>query len=551
MFSLTILIALLPWLAQVLPQPIQEPLSIRPSPTKLHGRFLHITDMHPDLHYKADASESSACHRKKPRKEKTRSGYYGTPFSNCDSPLQLTNLTLDFLDKHWASEIDFVVWTGDNVRHDNDRKIPRTVKEIYDLNSMLAMEMENIFLKKGVPVVPSLVYNANPVLSGPNDIIDHFSSIWSAFVPFSSYQVFRRGAYYSAEVIPGKVAVISLNTMYFYDSNKAVGGCEHRDPDDPGNLQFDWLEVQLKLFRRRGIQVWLIGHVPPSPGNYFAECYVRYVELSLRFQDTILGHLYGHMNKDHFFLLEAGDLEFPSKFDLTPDKATSKVYEGLYESLINDFGDLPAKGKTDYDKYGVVNISPSVVPNPYLPSFRIYTYNITHAGENANMKKTKSSKRKHGHRRGDGNKAELCKEKRYKDSWRCKLDRPWHSDPDAPSRTNTLWSPLGYAQFYLPEGRLLNKDKKPKFKLEYLTHRLQALHPGDVESTGEFQYPIPLRQLPKSLREGNVTSSKFAPYRMDDLTIPSWVGLGRRLGDSSRKKLRRRFKQYMYMGEDS
>jgi hypothetical protein len=40
--------------------------------------------------------------------------------------------------------------------HDNDRKIPRTPKEIYDLNSMLTAEMEDIFLKKGVPVVPSL-----------------------------------------------------------------------------------------------------------------------------------------------------------------------------------------------------------------------------------------------------------------------------------------------------------------------------------------------------------------------------------------------------------
>ena len=83
-------------------------------------------------------------------------------------------------------------------------------------------------------------------------------------------------------------------------------------------------------------QVWLSGHVPPSSRNYFPECvsalrlhsrgvertltflqYVRYVELSLRFQDTILGHLYGvstvryfvrlsliadrgqHMNMDH------------------------------------------------------------------------------------------------------------------------------------------------------------------------------------------------------------------------------------------------------------
>jgi hypothetical protein len=40
--------------------------------------------------------------------------------------------------------------------HDNDRKIPRTLDEIFGLNSMLATAMENIFLKKGIPVVPSL-----------------------------------------------------------------------------------------------------------------------------------------------------------------------------------------------------------------------------------------------------------------------------------------------------------------------------------------------------------------------------------------------------------
>lgn len=34
-----------------------------------------------------------------------------------------------------------------------------------------------------------------------------------------------------------------------------MGGCERSDPQDPGNLQFDWLEVQLESFRQRKIQV--------------------------------------------------------------------------------------------------------------------------------------------------------------------------------------------------------------------------------------------------------------------------------------------------------
>jgi endopolyphosphatase len=56
----------------------------------------------------------------------------------------------------------------------------------------------------------------------------------------------------------------------------------------------DWLEVQLDSFRERGMQVWLMGHVPPHEGVYYDSCYLRYGDLSLRYQDTIVGHLFGH-----------------------------------------------------------------------------------------------------------------------------------------------------------------------------------------------------------------------------------------------------------------
>lgn len=65
----------------------------------------------------------------------------------------------------------------------------------------------------------------------------------------------------------------------------------------------DWLEVQLSIFRARGMQVWLSGHVPPSPGNYFPDCWFRFGELTLRFQDTIIGSMFGHMNVDHWFMM--------------------------------------------------------------------------------------------------------------------------------------------------------------------------------------------------------------------------------------------------------
>jgi endopolyphosphatase len=35
---------------------------------------------------------------------------------------------------------------------------------------------------------------------------------------------------------------------------------------------------------------------------------------------------------------------------------------------------------------------------------------------------------------------------------------------------------------------------------------------------------------------------------MKDLTIPSWIALGQQLGDEKHKKLRKRYRKYMYMG---
>lgn len=116
---------------------------------------------------------------------------------------------------------------------------------------------------------------------------------------------------------------------------------------------------------------------------------------------------------------------------------------------------------------------------------------------------------------------------------------------------------------------IANKSNRPKFKLEYLTYALPSLHPeitgagvdeggltpqarSDDEGEGSnlYHYPVPLKELPRSLREwnGTRTKSRYAPYRLADLTVGSYVRLARRLGDGSRTKLRKRFRRYMYMG---
>ncbi|KAF9485346.1 hypothetical protein BDN70DRAFT_871374 [Pholiota conissans] len=540
----------------VIALPSQKPLAIEPlRPKKLHGRFLHITDIHPDPHYVQKASESTACHRRKSKKKKNISLYYGTPYSECDSPFALTNFTLDYLKESWADEIDFVIWTGDNARHDNDRQIPRTPSEIYDLNRSIATKMHKLFSSRGIHVVPSLgnndIWPHNILSPGPNSITNEFAQIWSQFIPFPYLQVFQRGAYYTVEVVPDQLAAISLNTMYFYDSNKVVSGCPFTDPNDPGNLQIDWMEVQLEMYRKRGMQVWITGHVPPSASNYFPECYVRYAELSLRYQDTIVGHLFGHMNVDHFFLLDAGDLNaFPKLDSKKGGSGNSKIRgEGtFYDALLEEFSSLPKSPKmTDY---AAVNVAPSVVPNPYLPAFRIFSYNITGASNGAPPMVTQ--RRKHGEHRNDRNNSASCEHPDYQKTWRCHLDQPWHSDENSPSRTNQLWTPLGYAQFFIPALDEASKNKPPRFELEYMTYPLDLLHPETTEGAeGEFVYPVPLAYLPEPLRTPGSKKSKFAPYEMRDLTIPSWIRLARQIADGERRKLRKRFLKYMYLGGEA
>jgi len=156
-----------------------------------------------------------------------------------------------------------------------------------------------------------------------------------------------------------------------------------------------------------------------------------------------------------------------------------------------------------------------------------------------------TGKRKHGHHRGNhGSKDAQCRKKEHQNTWKCFLNETWHSDPGSPSRSNKQWTPLGYAQYYLPRLESASKKHEPRYELEYVTFAPRLLHPSEG-----VERPIPLRQLPKALQSPAVeSSSKYAPYEMEDLTIPSWIELAHRLGSPKSKKLRKRFREYMYMG---
>ncbi|KAK4051052.1 Endopolyphosphatase [Microbotryomycetes sp. JL201] len=409
-------------------------------PAQLHGRFIHLTDLHPDPWYKFNSSEAGACHSHDPAKGE-RAGYWGQPVSDCDSPITLINATFDWLEAHFKGKIDFVVWTGDNARHDIDTRYPRSLPEIVNLNRFIARRMRQTF--GHVPVVTSIgnndVFPHNIMFAGPSKITSELLSIWKHYIPEVHLHSFAGGGYYSVEAIPGHLLLVSLNTIYFFENNKAVDGCPSfsasaqgpistsKKDEDPGTIELLWLEQQLLLARARGMQVWLTGHVPATKANWYDGCYRRYSQLALAYHDTIVGHLFGHLNVDHFTLLQAADASGHKKHkkhkgrskkgkkdgkgkkgqahvELTEDDEGSfsdsdndfieasdfarnrdalgsrPHIQGSVSALLSDLLDqykaLPTPQKAKVHDYSVVNVNPSVIPT-YLPAFRVWEYNTS------------------------------------------------------------------------------------------------------------------------------------------------------------------------------
>ena len=174
-------------------------------------------------------------------------------------------------------------------------------------------------------------------------------------------------------------------------------------------------------------------------------------------------------------------------------------------------------------------------------------------------------KRPGGHRHG--RKKDDCSRPENEDKPHCTFKhKPRYYSKHSPSRSNKPLTPLGYAQFYLPD---IDKqtDSAPGWILEYTTFKLRNLLPGWMFNTTDQStqpLPVPLHLLPNydpslSANEGPGLKGKgkekdkleefmkslkpYTPWKMRDLTIPSYVHLARKL--VAEKKMWKKFTDYM------
>ncbi|KAF9640276.1 putative vacuolar endopolyphosphatase protein [Lasiodiplodia theobromae] len=512
----------------------------------LTGKFLHITDFHPDPFYKTygSTSKDGACHR-----GHGAAGYYGAETSGCDTPLTLVNATFDWIRDNIRDEIDFIVWTGDSARHDNDEKHPRNDDQVVQLNKFIVSKFREVFARPDdddddptndfiIPIVPTYGNNDilphNIFLEGPNHWTTTYLDVWRSMIPEEQRHQFQRGGWFQVEVIPNKLAVFSLNTMYFFDSNSAVDGCAIKS--EPGYEHMEWLRIQLQILRERGMKAILIGHVPPArtdnKQSWDETCWQKYALWQRQYRDVIVASLYGHMNIDHFQLQDFNDIRpstekgkmkgalkqkisldtrgevsimSPSDYlmDLrnewanlpSPKKKGSakaeeeEEEESIVEKIQDFFGQKKGKkGNKKFldeiggpwgERFGFSLIGPSIVPN-YFPTLRVFDYNITGLDNPGDLQHPRHlpGERLQEIFERELEDADQDKDGDYEEAIKRKNKKykftvpnpPSKSSPPGPAYSPQTLSLLGYTQYFANLTRLNNDFHKSPCYLAAISH---------------------------------------------------------------------------------
>ena len=532
-------------------------------------------------------------------------GTYGAEKTDCDSPFALVDETMAWIKENIKDTIDFVIWTGDSARHDSDEDHPRNDKQVLAANRAVADKIADTFStpkgKLTIPVIPTFGNNDflphNIMEPGPNKWFHAYSDIWKRFIPEEQRHSFEFGGWFYVEVVPNKLAVFSLNTMFFFDRNAAVDGCAR--PSEPGYHHMEWLRVQLQRMRELGMKAILMGHVPPaktdSKQNWDETCWQRYTLWLKQYRDVVTASLYGHMNIDHFLLADTKEISIDSNTEAAAtgsDKVRSSTSDGevaiqskqdYLQELRDLWSDLPGaaarvsdvdgdneesiesgkkkKGKKykkiggKYaERYQLSLVSPSIVPN-YFPTIRVFEYNITGLEDSPPWEAAQSAERGRDpldaetetslELRSDSMEASKKKKKGKKDKKgnkgkkeKGKPKDPNLTIPDGPSK-KSLPGPA-----YYPQQFTLLGYTQYFANLTYLNNDVPGDDPDKDAKGSKWRGGNPDKKQPKHKPpqphdfafEVEYSTFDDERFKLKDLTVRNYLKLAYRIGKHAKSK---------------
>ena len=221
-----------------------------------------------------------------------------------------------------------------------------------------------------------------------------------------------------------------------------------------------------------------------------------------------------------------------------------------------------------YDDYTIINMEPTIIPT-YFPAVRLWNYDISGKKGDRWRQTVDDLDKIDGEEEVEGVIGDETNSKRKGNHDHHPSHR--HTSPHSPSRTRSYLTPLGYVQYYLPlfnanansgygpgpHGAALlakrgEKGHRPPatWEIEYTTYTAKGLARSLLGLAGQPS-AIPLRLLSvevyQAVRNHGVkggvdalakilqTKENLISYELEDLTIPSWLKLGRELGRSEQR----------------
>lgn len=259
------------------------------------GKFWHVSDFHYDFSY---AAEGWSCNEFVPVADR---GVFGDYW--CDSPWFLVQQSVAAM-MSIQPNVDFVIWTGDNVLHTQKDMESTVLSEPINLDIMDNIT-DLLYQSFGdIPVYPALgnhdFFPDSQSEPHTGTFYDHLAEKWKIWINSNvTDETLRKGGYYSWRVLPG-LRVISLNTILHYSRNLLT---EHMsDPAD----HLAWLDTQLQDAEQAGDKVMIIAHICPgvhTPDGFswlFPQFRARLREALIRYKGTITAVHCGHEHSDEF-----------------------------------------------------------------------------------------------------------------------------------------------------------------------------------------------------------------------------------------------------------
>ncbi|KAK0180254.1 hypothetical protein PV327_005918 [Microctonus hyperodae] len=128
----------------------------------------------------------------------------------------------------------------------------------------------------------------------PSWLYDELNEQWKRWLPASTSNTIRRGAFYSVLIRPN-FRIVSINMNYCNNKNWWLL-LNSIDPVD----ELQWLVSVLDKAEIIGEKVHIIGHIPPGHSDCLKVWSKNYYRIINRYESTIVAQFFGHTHYDEF-----------------------------------------------------------------------------------------------------------------------------------------------------------------------------------------------------------------------------------------------------------